>query len=245
MRALRILLIVVVILGGLFVAADRLAVHFAEGEVADRLKARENLATTPDVSIEGFPFLTQVVGRKLDDVEVGIGSYQATAGTGGRRIRIDDLHASMKGVSFSGDYGSATAATATGSATVSYAELLRAVKPQETEIMPNVTAQVTGLSYGGGGKVKVTVKVTAPQVTVPPVAVLGSVTVVDGDTVRIKADRLPDVGLLRLAANRVRAVTDFQQKIDGLPGGIRLQKVQAAKDGVDIAVTGSDVRLAG
>jgi hypothetical protein len=46
MRALRILLIIVVILGGLFVAADRLAVHFAEGEVADRLKTQEGLTTT-------------------------------------------------------------------------------------------------------------------------------------------------------------------------------------------------------
>jgi hypothetical protein len=37
MRALRILLIVVVVLGGLFVIDDRVAVHFAEGEVADKL----------------------------------------------------------------------------------------------------------------------------------------------------------------------------------------------------------------
>lgn len=61
MRALRILLIVVVVLGGLFVLADRLAVHFAEGEAADKLRTSENLASTPDVSIKGFPFLTQVV----------------------------------------------------------------------------------------------------------------------------------------------------------------------------------------
>ncbi|CAM5227389.1 hypothetical protein SVIOM74S_03023 [Streptomyces violarus] len=90
MRALRILLITVVILGGLFVAADRLAVHFAEGEVADRLKSRENLSTTPDVSINGFPFLTQVAGGELDDVEVGIDGYEAATADGSEQP-VDDL----------------------------------------------------------------------------------------------------------------------------------------------------------
>ncbi|MFB7075807.1 DUF2993 domain-containing protein, partial [Streptomyces sp. NPDC056290] len=53
MRALRILLIVLVIVGGIFVIVDRVAVNLAEGEAADRLKANENLASTPDVSIKG------------------------------------------------------------------------------------------------------------------------------------------------------------------------------------------------
>lgn len=55
MRALRIILIVTVILGGLFVIADRVAVGFAENKAADRIKSTEGLANTPDVSIEGFP----------------------------------------------------------------------------------------------------------------------------------------------------------------------------------------------
>lgn len=55
MRALRIFLIVAVILGGLFVIADRVAVGFAEDEAADRIRTTEGLASTPDVSIEGFP----------------------------------------------------------------------------------------------------------------------------------------------------------------------------------------------
>ena len=128
MRALRILLIIAVILGGLFVAADRLAVHFAEGEVADRLKAQEGLTTTPSVDIKGFPFLTQVAGGELDDVEVGMKDYDADTGTSGGTIRIDDLNAAMKGVAFSGDYSSATASTAAGSATIAYDQLLKAAK---------------------------------------------------------------------------------------------------------------------
>lgn len=245
MRALRILLIFAVVLGGLFVIADRLAVNFAEDEAADRLRTTENLATTPDVSIKGFPFLTQVVGGSLDDIEVGIDTYEAAAGDGARKIRIDDLRADMKGVEFSGDYSSATAATATGTATVAYDELLKTAKSEPTQVAPGVTANVVGLSDGGNGKIKVAVEATVLGTKLPePVSVLSTVTVVDG-TVRVKADGLPKFAGVDLAENRVRTITDFQQRIDGLPGGIELDKVQAAPDGVEITVRGSNVRLAG
>jgi len=242
MRALRILLIVVVVLGGLFVIADRVAVHFAEGEVADKLRNSENLASTPDVSIKGFPFLTQVVSGELDDTEVGIKDYEAAAGTAGEKIRIDDITANFKGVSFSGDYSSATAATASGTASISYDELLKAAQSEPTEIFTGVTAEVVGLSDGGNGKIKVNVKVTAlgKSTTYP---VLSTVTVA-GDTVKVHADNLPNL-VVEVAEGKVRSITDFEQKIDDLPGGIQLDKVEAAPDGVEVTVKGSNVELAG
>ena len=245
MRALRILVIVAVILGVLFVIVDRVAVHFAESEAADKLKATEGLATTPDVSIKGFPFLTQIAGGKLDDVEVGIKNYDAPTGDGAEEIRIDDLDAQMKGVAFSGDYSSASAASATGSALITYGELLKTAKPEPTEVAPGVTARVIGLSDGGNGKIKVAVQATVFGTRLPnPVYVLSTVTA-QGDTVKVHADTVPKVGGVQLAESRVRSITDFQQKIDRLPGGIRLDKVEAAKDGVRITVKGSNVRLAG
>jgi hypothetical protein len=242
MRALRILVIVAVILGGLFVVADRVAVGFAEDEVAKKLKSSEGLTATPNVSINGFPFLTQVAGGELDDVEVGISDYEATTGNSDDSIRIADLTAHMRGVKFSGDYSSATAASATGAATISYDELLKAAKSEPTRILPGVTAQVTGLSDGGNGKIKVNIKVSAlgSSTTYP---VLSTVTV-DDDVVKVHADNLPNL-VVQAAEGQVRSITDFQQRIDGLPGGIKLDKVEAASDGVEISVRGSNVQLAG
>ncbi|MCL6736957.1 LmeA family phospholipid-binding protein [Streptomyces neyagawaensis] len=242
MRALRILVIVAVILGGLFVVADHVAVGFAEDEVAQKLKSSEGLTATPDVSINGFPFLTQVAGGELDDVEVGISDYEATTGNSDESIRIADLTAHMRGVKFSGDYSSATAASATGTATISYDELLKAAKSEPTRIFPGVTAQVTGLSDGGNGKIKVNIKVSAlGSATTYPV--LSTVTV-DDDIVKVHADNLPNL-VVQAAEGQVRSITDFQQRIDGLPGGIKLDKVEAAPDGVDISVKGSNIQLAG
>ncbi|MFG2354214.1 DUF2993 domain-containing protein [Streptomyces sp. NPDC048521] len=248
MRALRILLIIVVVLGALFVIVDRVAVHFAEGEAADKLKATENLASTPDVDIKGFPFLTQVAGGSLDDVEVGIKDYEAATGKAGQTIRIDHLTADMKDVEFSGDYSSATAATATGTATISYAELLKTARSEPTDVGLGVKARIVGLSDGGNGKIKVAVKVQGTVAGAVPVdrtvSVLSSVTV-ENDEVQVHADSLPAISGLALAENRVRTITDFQQAIDRLPGGIELDRVQAAPDGVEISVKGSHVRLAG
>ncbi|MDX3382821.1 DUF2993 domain-containing protein [Streptomyces niveiscabiei] len=245
MRGLRILLIVVVVLGGLFVLADRLAVNFAEGEAADKLRTTEGLAATPDVSIKGFPFLTQALGGQLDDVEVGIKQYDAATGTSSGSIRIDDLKASMKGVDFDSSFSSATATSATGTASISYAELLKAAKSEPTRVMDGVEAEVVGLSDGGNGKIKVAVEATVLGTKLPqPVYVLSSVTV-DGDTVRVHADDMPSFGGVEAPENEARKITDFEQKIEDLPGGIQLDKVTPAQSGVEITVKGSNVRLAG
>jgi hypothetical protein len=60
----------------------------------------------------------------------------------------------------------------------------------------------------------------------------------------VHADNLPKLGV-QLAEDRVRSITDFQQKIDGLPGGMKLDKVRRRRSGVDITVKGSNVSLAG
>ncbi|WP_420034790.1 DUF2993 domain-containing protein [Streptomyces sp. cg28] len=242
MRALRILLILVVILGGLFVIADRVAVNIAENKAADKIRESESLASTPSVSIEGFPFLTQVADGTLDDVKIGIEDYEAKNADGS--IRIADMNAEMHGVKFDSSYSSATAASATGTARVSYAELLKAVrKAGPARIAPGVSAQIDGLAYGGDSKVKVTIAVKTPLGTLRPTVT--SAVKVTGGKLSARADSLPKIGSFDLGESALRGVTDFQQAIDDLPAGIKLDKVEAVEDGIEISVTGSDLRLVG
>ncbi len=79
MRALRIILIVTVILGGLFVIADRVAVGFAEGCGPDQ--EHRGPGEHAGRVHRGLP--TEVVGGELDDVKIGIKDYEAsTSGAG-------------------------------------------------------------------------------------------------------------------------------------------------------------------
>lgn len=75
-------------------------------------------------------------------------------------------------------------------------------------------------------------------------SVLSTVTLVDGDTVKVHADEVPGEGIPGLEG-LVRKKTDFQREIGGLPAGLKLEKIEVAEDGLRISVTGSDIELAG
>ncbi|MEU2179317.1 LmeA family phospholipid-binding protein [Streptomyces thermolilacinus] len=229
MRALRTLLIIAVVLGGLFTIADRLAVAAAEGEAADRIQARQGLSTAPDVSIRGFPFLTQVMGGELDQVDVAMTGVEATAG--GRTVRVGELNAELRGVRLENGYSRAVAASATGTARISYEELRKA---SDNDVV---------LGYGGDGKLKVTgsIELLGRKVTR---SVLSTVSVVDGDTLRVRADKVPGEGIPGVE-ELVRERTDFDREVKGFPAGLKIQRVEATPDGLQIAVTGQNVVLAG
>ncbi|MFJ3586114.1 DUF2993 domain-containing protein [Streptomyces sp. NPDC090127] len=229
MRALRILLIVAVVLGGIFVGVDRLAVSYAETEAADRIRLGAARAGSTEVDIKGFPFLTQVMSKRLDEVDVRVTGVEATAGD--RKIRISEMTAALRDVTVNDAFTSARARSASGTALVSYADLMAAAD-RDVQI-----------AYGGEGKVKVTGGVEILGRTVTR-SVLSSVTLVDGDTIRVRADAVPGEGIPGVES-LIRKRTDFDREIGGLPAGLKLDKVEARPDGVAIGVTGTDVTLAG
>ncbi|MFD3652263.1 DUF2993 domain-containing protein [Streptomyces sp. NPDC058620] len=229
MRALRILLIIAVVLGGVFVAVDRAAVYFAESEAEGRVRFSGAEAGSTDVSIKGFPFLTQVAGSELGQVDVKLTGIQANAA--GRTLRISEIRAQLHQVTLGEGYTSATAARATGTAVVSYDDLTEAADKGVT------------VAYGGNGKVKVTGEIGILGRTLSR-SVLSTVTLVDGDTVRVHADEVPGEGIPGLEG-LVRQKTDFERRIGGLPNGLKLQKIEVTEGGLEISVTGADVPLAG
>jgi hypothetical protein len=63
-------LIALIVIIVLLVAADFIARAVAENVAASQFQKQGNLTNKPDVSIEGFPFLTQVASRNFSDVKV-------------------------------------------------------------------------------------------------------------------------------------------------------------------------------
>ncbi|MFB6947265.1 DUF2993 domain-containing protein [Streptomyces sp. NPDC060286] len=229
MRALRILLVIVVVLGGIFVAVDRAAVYFVESEAEGRVAVTGATIGSTDVSIKGFPFLTQVAGSQLDEVDVEISGIETDAN--GRRIRISRMNAALYEVKLADGYSSATAARATGTAVISYEDLTKAASDGVV------------VEYGGNGKVKVTGTV---GILGRPLSrsVLSTVTLIDGRTIKVHADKVPGEGIPGLEG-LVRQKTDFEREVGGLPSGLKLQRIQPTADGLEISVTGTDVRIAG
>ncbi|WP_328222195.1 LmeA family phospholipid-binding protein [Streptomyces sp. NBC_00310] len=61
-----------VVLASFVALGDRWALLYAEHEAADTLEDRLDLAAAPEVEIGGFPFLTQLAGKRLDSVRVTV-----------------------------------------------------------------------------------------------------------------------------------------------------------------------------
>jgi hypothetical protein len=98
------LLVAVVVCSAFLTLGDRFAVLYAQNKAAEKLKDAMHLAAAPEVDIKGFPFLTQLAGKRLDQVSVAIpdvaadrvslAKFDATAND----VRIDgDLPSSIKG----------------------------------------------------------------------------------------------------------------------------------------------------
>ncbi|MEV4942285.1 LmeA family phospholipid-binding protein [Streptomyces zaomyceticus] len=228
MRALRILLIVAVVLGGVLVGIDRLAVAYAESEAAGRVKLSSARSEAIEVDIKGFPFLTQVAAKRFDEVDVRATGVTATAGD--KRIRVGELTVALRDVTVTGDWAGAKAGSASGTALISYADLTAASDREAT------------VAYGGNGKVKVTGGVTVMGRTLTR-TVLSTVSVVNGDTIRVRADEVPGEGIPGIE-ELVRERTDFERPI-GVIAGMKVEKVEPRPDGLAVTVAGKDVVLGG
>src|SRR5256885_16828783 len=97
-----VLLILVVVLGGLFVASDRIAAYAAERTIASQTKkelvARDITSPSdPTVAVGGFPFLTQVARGRYDKITIHV-DHPTSQG-----VTLDALDVTAKGVNASTD----------------------------------------------------------------------------------------------------------------------------------------------
>jgi hypothetical protein len=235
MRAARITLIVVLVLGAIFVGLDRVALYVAQNKAAEQAQTSEDLTDKPKVSIKGFPFLTQAVSRNLHHVSINADGVSATSG--GQSVQVEDFHADLYDVKLSNGYSQAKAARATGTAKISYAELTKAA-PQGITV-----------SYPGGGATD-SVRITGSYLGTH-LSVLSKVAVEDpksGDapnTIRLHAEGVPKAFSALGLETKLRDFIDFTPQLTHLPDGLGLTKVVTGPDGISIQFGGTGVVLAG
>ncbi|OEU86655.1 hypothetical protein DB35_23535 [Streptomyces abyssalis] len=234
MRALRRGLIVLFVLAVLFVAADRLAVKLAEDKAADEIKSAQGIASAGKTSIDikGFPFLTQVAGKELSQIDADMSGMKAEAPGG--ELKVSRISARLQDVRLNDDYSSGVANSARGTALVSYDDLTKAA-------LEGVDVGWGGQDGSGKGRLKVSGSVTVLGQTFER-SVTSSVSVVGGDTVRVRADKVPGGNIPGLE-DAIRGRIDFSRKIAGLPDGIELEKVEPTPEGIELSVRGKDVKL--
>ncbi|HVA62012.1 MAG TPA: DUF2993 domain-containing protein [Mycobacteriales bacterium] len=210
---MRRLLVLIAVLAVLLAVADRVAVRLAESAVATRIKIAEQLSSSPAVSIGGFPFLTQAISGRYDNLSVTVTGLRRGSAT------ITRLSVDLRGVRVPLSaivhraVSSIPVASATGTVQLSYADLDAAVASRGITV-----------AYGGSpGTVTVTYRGTSR---------VGRVRV-DGDAIAVDVSAAGAGGVT--VGGPAAGLFDFTVSLPSLPFHIALQTVTADPAGVQIA----------
>jgi hypothetical protein len=211
-----IVVAIVAALLAVVLVVDRVAVICAEDRIATRIGDR-GFAAKPQVSIAGFPFLTQVAARRLNKVVI------SAVGTKLGRVEVRRLDLTLHGIRASSS-GGKTASRLSGTALVGFAGLAGMTG------MPGLT-----LSADGPDRVKITAGLglvtgiaTARVTRAGPGGIRIAVISAGGIPVAVP-------GLLR----------EITVPLPALPPGMTIEGVSVTGQGVLVHIAGQDVSFAG
>src|SRR5829696_3020932 len=227
---MRALLVIVLLLLGLAVVADRVGVGIAEDKVAEQLAAKGGLQGTPTVDITGFPFLTQAVAGTYDDVRIALTAEELGQPAGTRAdIALHGVHVPLSSV-LSGSVDQVPVDRIDGTATLSY-DLLSQQLGGDTTLRRE----------GDGLRITKTVEVLGQTL---PLTAVGTVTL-EGNELVIEVENVSGAGvdIPGFLVDRAADLLDLRYAVPALPFGLELTDVTPAEGGVDIRVQATDTVL--
>ena len=220
---LRTTIIVLIILIGLLVALDFGARAFAESKVASEIQ-QQGFPKKPNVSIEGFPFLTQVISRDFKDVTIS--SSNITEGP----LLIQSINATMNGVHVNSSFNGGSVDSLNGTLSVTFAALANAMTSEAGGLGSLGGAGLT-LSQAGNDEVKATLN---PVIT-SGTAVWRVTRTASGD---ISIQLVSSSGL---TSSLLSGLGNITIPLPHLPLGLTIQSINVTSSGLVGTVTGHNV----
>jgi hypothetical protein len=210
--------IVVVVLLVLAVVADRFACYEAENQMADRIQ-QQGLPVKPHVTIEGFPFLTQLAAKDFN--EVVITASNVTEGS----LTIASINATLHGMHLIDGFNGARIDTLNGTVLITY------------QALANAGGFPSGITLGPGAnssEIKATVSLpilgnTSATVQISPVGT-------NKFNVRV-------VDAAGIESSLLGNLVNYTYSVPDLPAGMSIQSVSATSQGVVITITGHNTTL--
>jgi len=239
-RAVRRLVVVLVVLAGAALVLDRVGVWLANRAVADQvaqgLAAHEVASAPPEVSVTGFPFLTQLVAGRYGSVDVILRNVERD---GLRmplvRLTATGVDAPLKAVV--DNSGPIHAERLTGSAVIGYGSVvelagregLQLVGGVEGSLRMRLPIEVLGVRVVLIGRAEVTVDEPGLLVELVEFDVEAPVDLPPG------ADPLIE---------RAARSLSLRVELPPLPYGLAVDAVRVEPTGIVVTVSASDVLLA-
>jgi hypothetical protein len=244
--------VLVIVLAGLFVIADRVAANVAAGRIAEQAqKEMANRDITapkkPDASFSGFPFLTQVLAGKYEKVTISVDQPRTA------RVQLQHLTIAANQVrapldTVTSGNGRVTADTVTGTATMGWDVVQTLVDQSPLKRIPGLDAS----------QLKISVKDNKMTMSAPVVfaglklnlQAAGTLAVEQGEVhLQIEDLRADNGGTTSAISqdfiNRYRALLNVKVDVPQMPYKLVINKVETTDKGVLVTATADNVVLAG
>lgn len=213
------LIVIVVVL----VVGDRAANAYTENQMASQIQSSLGLSGKPSVTIQGFPFLTQLAARDFRTVNVNASNETITTSSAGSGLlEIASLTATLHGMHIHG-LNSATIDQFSASALVTFTALA------------NVGGIPQGITLSADGPNQVKADISIGPLSDSAVA---QITQTGSNQINVKvvdAGGIP-VSLLGNLAN-------FSFSIPKLPAGVTIQSISVTQQGLRITAAGQNTTL--
>jgi len=167
------------------------------------------------VTIEGFPFLTQVLSHDVGRIDIS--ASDVPAGT----IDISSVKATATGVHLSSSFNSATIDHISGTALVTFSSLISATGAHDVTISADPAAGPNAATVSAG-----------------PISAPATVTQTGPNKITVKMG-----GLGAIAASFIGQLPDYTITVPKLPMGLRLEGVSVAARGIVIKVAARHTTL--
>ena len=216
-------LIALVVLVVVAVAADLAAKSVAQARVAAAIQ-QQGFPARPVVTIEGFPFLTQVAGHDIGQIRIS--AHNVPEGP----LRIAAVSAVLTGVHLSSGFSRGTVDRLAGTALVTFPALSRLVISQLGPL-GSVVGPGFKLTAAGPGEVTASLNLVLAS---------GSATwrVWPAGSDEVKATLVAASGIPSALQGAIR---DFTITIPRLPLGVTISSVRVSPRGVSAAISGRNL----
>jgi LmeA-like phospholipid-binding len=224
-RRLRNLVIAVVVVLALLVGADFAARAEAENVLAGKIQ-QQGLPRRPDVTIEGFPFLTQAAGKEFRQVNLSAADLPEGP------VTITSLHATATNIRVNSySFSSGTIQRVSGTALISYSSLAVTLTRQIGEL--GTLLRGAGLRLGPAGSDEVRASL---NLIVTSGSATWRVALLPGQVLNIRL-----VGSGGLPSSLLSSIQDVNLRIPKLPLGLTIGSVAVTQAGVVGTIGASQV----
>ena len=213
------LIVIVVVL----VVGDRAANAYTENQMASQVQSSLGLSGKPHVTIQGFPFLTQLAARDFRTVDVNASNETIKAsGAGSGLLEIASLTATLHGMHIHG-LNSATIDQFNASALITFTAL------------GNVGGIPQGITLSAAGPNTINADISIGPLSDTATA---QVTRTGSNQINVKVIRFGGI-----PADALGNLANFSFSIPKLPAGVTIQSISVTQQGLRITAAGQNTTL--